>query len=128
MTKRSLTIALAAAAALALAHSAVFPIGEPSAFDSDQASFGLMAKHIAEGRAFPIFIYGDRYMLAVQAWFAAPLFAVLPFGATDHRLVDFGVRSLLPVGASGLPPFWPRRADPVQPESPAPQTTRGGYR
>ena len=35
-----------------------------------------MAKHISEGRAFPVFIYGDRYMLAVQAWLAAPLFAI----------------------------------------------------
>jgi hypothetical protein len=31
----------------------------------------------------------------------------LPFGATDHRLLDFGVRSLLPVRLAGVPPFWP---------------------
>ena len=67
---------LAAAAVLVIARSAVFLIWEEAAFDSDQAVFGLMARHIAEGRAAPVFIYGDRYMLAVQAWLAAPLFAI----------------------------------------------------
>lgn len=76
MKQRTAIIALAAAAALVVARSAVFMIWEQSAFDSDQAIFGLMAKHIVEGRAFPVFIYGDNYMLAVQSWLAAPLFAV----------------------------------------------------
>jgi hypothetical protein len=43
-------------------------------FDSDQAIVGLMAKHLAEGRTFPLFFYGQNYMLGVQAWLAAPLF------------------------------------------------------
>jgi len=43
-------------------------------FDSDQAVVGLMAKHLAEGRAFPLFFYGQHYMLGVQAWLAAPFF------------------------------------------------------
>ena len=68
--------ALAVAAVLVIARSAVFLVWEEAAFDSDQAIFGLMARHIAEGRAAPVFIYGDRYMLAVQAWLAAPLFAI----------------------------------------------------
>ena len=76
MTKRGVTIAIAVAVALVIARSAVFLLWEQSAFDSDQAIFGLMAKHIAEGRAFPMFIYGDRYLMAVQAWLAAPLFLV----------------------------------------------------
>ncbi len=76
MRDREFTIAIALAVALVLARNAVFLIWEQASFDSDQAVFGLMAKHIAEGRAFPIFIYGDRYMLAVQAWLAAPLFAL----------------------------------------------------
>ncbi len=45
-------------------------------FDSDQAVVGLMAKHLAELRTFPLFFYGQNYMLGVQAWLAAPLFAV----------------------------------------------------
>jgi hypothetical protein len=64
------------AAALVLMRSAVFLAWEHAGFDSDQAIFGLMAKHIVEGRAFPVFIYGDDYLLAVQAWLAAPLFAL----------------------------------------------------
>ena len=61
---------------LVLARSAVFLFWEQSAFDSDQAIFGLMAKHLVEGRAFPMFIYGDSYLLAMQSWLAAPLFAL----------------------------------------------------
>src|SRR5437867_1534967 len=45
-------------------------------FDSDQAIVGLMAKHLAELRVFPLFFYGQNYMLGVQAWMAAPLFAL----------------------------------------------------
>ncbi len=37
---------------------------------------GLMAKHLAEGIAFPLFLYGQNYILAVQAWLAAPVFLV----------------------------------------------------
>ncbi len=77
ITERRLTIALAAAVALVLARTAVFLLWEQASFDADQAIFGLMAKHIAEGRAFPMFLYGDRYLLGVEAWLTAPLFAVL---------------------------------------------------
>ncbi len=76
ITERRLTIALAAAVALVAARAAVFLLWEQASFDADQAIFGLMAKHIAEGRAFPMFIYGDQYMLGVEAWLASPLFAV----------------------------------------------------
>ena len=54
----------------------VFVLWEQAGFDADQAIYGLMAKHISEGRAFPMFAYGFYYMLAVQAWITAPLFAV----------------------------------------------------
>ena len=36
-----------------------------------------MAKHLAELRAFPVFLYGQTYMLGVEAWLAAPLFAIV---------------------------------------------------
>ena len=45
-------------------------------FDSDQAVVGLMAKHISEARAFPLFYYGQNYMLAVEAYLAAPVMLV----------------------------------------------------
>jgi len=43
-------------------------------FDSDQAIVGLMAKHLSEFRTFPLFFYGQHYMLGVQAWIAAPFY------------------------------------------------------
>jgi hypothetical protein len=50
---------------------------DESYFDSDQAIVGLMAKHLVEGRAFPLFFYGQEYMLAVESWLMAPVFFVL---------------------------------------------------
>src|SRR5258706_7798353 len=43
-------------------------------FDSDQAIVGLMARHIAAFHHFPVFYYSLNYLLAVQAWIAAPFF------------------------------------------------------
>ena len=67
------TVVLAVAVTLVLLRSAVFVLFEAN-FDSDQALIGLMAKHISEGRTFPLFTYGQNYNLAVEAWMAAPLF------------------------------------------------------
>jgi hypothetical protein len=96
-----------------LVRSAVFVFWEGSQFDSNQAVFGLMAKHIAEGRAFPIFMYGQNYLLAVEAWLAAPLFALagpsvtalkLPLLAINLVVALLLVRMLTKDG--GLPPAW----------------------
>ena len=59
------------------ARGAVFVWWEQASFDSDQAVTGLMAKHLSEGLAFPLFYYGQNYLLAVQAWMAAPVFLAL---------------------------------------------------
>jgi hypothetical protein len=59
-----------------LIRSAIFVFWEQAHFDSDQAVIGLMAKQLAEGRAFPMFLYGSNYIFAVEAWMAAPLFLV----------------------------------------------------
>jgi hypothetical protein len=56
------------------------PVRYYAHFDSDQAVFGLMARDLVAGRGFPVFMYGQRYMLAVSVWLCAPLFAW--FGAT----------------------------------------------
>jgi hypothetical protein len=69
-------VALLLVVALTIARSLPFVFRPSLAFDSDQAIFGLMAKHIATGRAFPLFMYGTGYLLAVEAWLAAPLFLV----------------------------------------------------
>lgn len=67
---------MGALAALVLARSAVFVLWPGSHFDSDQAVTGLMAKHLSELRAFPVFWYGQTYMLGVEAWLAAPVMAI----------------------------------------------------
>src|SRR4029079_1017958 len=71
-------------AGLVVLRSLVFVCWPASHFDSDQAVTGLMAKHLSELRAFPVFWYGQTYMLGVEAWLAAPLMAL--FGATVTAL------------------------------------------
>jgi hypothetical protein len=44
------------------------------ATDSDESTFGLMAIHISERGARPIFFYGQNYMGAVEAYLAAGAF------------------------------------------------------
>jgi hypothetical protein len=70
---RRLLLAFAGASAIVVARSLAFLLCEGLYFDSDQAVFGLMAKHLSEGKAFPLFMYGQRYLLAVSVWLAAPL-------------------------------------------------------
>src|ERR1044071_1609871 len=53
-------------------------------FDSDQAIYGIMARDLAALRAFPMFMYGQRYMLAASVCLCAPLFAL--FGPTIATL------------------------------------------
>ena len=63
--------------AAVLFRSVFFLEFDESYFDSDQAIVGLMAKHLVEGRALPLFFYGQEYMLGVESWVMAPFFAVL---------------------------------------------------
>ncbi len=44
--------------------------------NSDEATFGLAALHVAAGREHPIFLYGQRYMGMAESYLAAPLVAV----------------------------------------------------
>lgn len=60
--------------ALVLLRSYIFVRYGPAFFDSDQAVVGLMAKHLSEGRGFPLFFYGQNYMLGVESWLAVPFF------------------------------------------------------
>jgi hypothetical protein len=69
-------LVLGVAAALTLWRALVYLFFEQVGFDSDQAIIGLMAKHLMEGRAFPLFLYGQTYMLAVEAWTAVPFFLI----------------------------------------------------
>jgi hypothetical protein len=84
--RRNQAVALAAVLLVVLARSAIFVFRPESYFDADQAVFGLMAKHLAELRAFPVFMYGQSYILGVEAWMAAPLFALFGVSATALKL------------------------------------------
>jgi hypothetical protein len=103
---------LAVVVALVGFRTLVYLLFEQLAFDSDQAITGLMAKHLSQGRAFPLFFYGQTYMLAVEAWVAVPFFWIA--GPTVRALrfsllawnIAFGV--LLVVGLqrhAGLRPW-----------------------
>ncbi|MEP6918148.1 MAG: hypothetical protein ABJC89_21045 [Acidobacteriota bacterium] len=84
--RREHWIAAAALTAIVLFRSAAFLVWPQIQFDSDQAITGLMAKHLSELRAFPVFYYGQNYMLAVEAWLAAPVFAIAGVSVTTLRL------------------------------------------
>jgi hypothetical protein len=71
---------------LVIFRSAVFVLRPEFAFDSDQAVWGLMAKHVAEGRAFPLFMYGQNYMLALEAWVTAVVFLVTGVSAIALKI------------------------------------------
>ena len=45
-----------------------------------------MAKHLSELRAFPVFLYGQSYLLGVEAWMAAPVFLLLGVSVTSLKL------------------------------------------
>ena len=78
--RRERVAVLCVAAVLIIVRTAVFLFFEGS-FNSDQAVTGLMTTHLIEGRAFPVFKYGQDYQLAVQVWMAAPLFML--FGPSE---------------------------------------------
>jgi hypothetical protein len=42
-------------------------------FESDQAIFGLMSKHIAQGKQWPVYIYGERYSGTLYSILSAPI-------------------------------------------------------
>lgn len=72
--RQGTALPVVAAVALVLARSFAPTWYEGYHFDSDQAVVGLMAKHLSELRAFPLFVYGQHYILGIQSWLAAPFF------------------------------------------------------
>jgi len=59
--------------AVVLARGAIAIRWAEAPFNADLATTGLMAKHLAQGRAFPVMQYGLEYVLVLEAWLAAPL-------------------------------------------------------
>jgi hypothetical protein len=91
--------ALATVLFITLARSAIFVFWEQSHFDANQAVTGLMAKHLIQLRALPIFMYGQNYQLAIESWLAAPIFFVAGPSVTALKMpllaINFAVAILL---------------------------------
>ncbi|MFI6824060.1 hypothetical protein ACIBJE_24440 [Micromonospora sp. NPDC050187] len=62
--------------------------------NSDEAVTGLVATHVAQGREFPLFFYGQYYMGALEAYLAAPLFALGGSGVVALRLPNLALYAL----------------------------------
>jgi len=95
--RRERRIVLAIVVVLVVARSAVFVFVPGSHFDSDQAVTGLMAKHVSEGRAFPVFWYGQAYLLSVEAWLAAPVMLVAGSSVTALKLPLLAINCIIAV-------------------------------
>jgi hypothetical protein len=54
--------------------------------NSDESTMGLAASHIAEGRDYPAYFYGQEYMGTLEAYLAAPLFAAFGPSVVALRL------------------------------------------
>jgi len=57
--------------------------------NGDEAVAGLMAKHIAEGKDFPVFYYGQAYFGALEAYLTALLFRLFGFRPNLILLLPF---------------------------------------
>lgn len=54
--------------------------------NSDEAVVGLVSLHISQGRAFPVYLYGQDYMGMLEAYLAAPLIKVFGPGVVVLRV------------------------------------------
>lgn len=54
--------------------------------NSDEATMGLAALHVATGVDHPVWFYGQAYMGSLEAWLAAPLIGPLGVGTAPLRL------------------------------------------
>lgn len=70
--------------ALGVGYRLVLLLIEVPPANSDEATSGLVAMHLAQGREFSLFFYGQHYMGAFESYLAAPLFAV--FGSSTLAL------------------------------------------
>ncbi|MER7444137.1 hypothetical protein [Micromonospora avicenniae] len=62
--------------------------------NSDEATMGLAALHIARGQDFPIWFYGQSYMGTLEAYLAAPVLAVTGPSLFGLRLVTVALYAL----------------------------------
>ncbi len=63
--------------------------GEVDVYLADEGVVGLMAKHILEGREWPVFFYGQDYLGALEAYCVALAFRLVGVTQFGLRLVPF---------------------------------------
>src|SRR5580704_2578341 len=82
------TVAFVVALAAICAVSRLPQLRSPNLLaDGDECVLGLMAKHVAQGREFPIFFYGQHYGLSsVEAVAGALSFVIFGTGALPLKL------------------------------------------
>src|SRR6478609_9224647 len=66
------------------------------ALDSDEAVWGLMARHIADGQ-FTAFMWGQAYGGTLEALLSAPLLAIFPGNVLALRAVPIAFTALAAV-------------------------------
>ncbi|MEU7843517.1 hypothetical protein AB0B39_21475 [Micromonospora sp. NPDC049114] len=62
--------------------------------NSDEATMGLAALHIARGEDFPVWFYGQQYMGPLEAYLAAPVFALFGPSLFGLRLPTLALYAL----------------------------------
>jgi hypothetical protein len=93
---------VAACAVLGAVYLGVFWWRNGAFLDSDEAVVGLMARHILRGE-FPVFYWGQEYLGAVEAYLAAPFFALFGNSVQALKLVPvlFSIATI-PIAADVL--------------------------
>lgn len=79
----------------ALALRLDFLLASRFIIDSDEAIVGLMAKHIVEGKPWPIFFYGQSYMGSFEAFIAALIFRYFGISSAGLKAAPLIVSLLL---------------------------------
>ncbi|MFK3980129.1 ArnT family glycosyltransferase [Micromonospora sp. NPDC050397] len=74
-----------------LLYRLVLLLTEVPPTNSDEATSGLVAMHVAQGREFPLFFYGQYYMGALESYLAAPLFALFGPSVLALRLPNLAL-------------------------------------
>jgi hypothetical protein len=73
-------------AAIGCAYRLVLLAFHMPASDGDEATIGLMALHVSQGRQFPSYFYGADYMGSLEAYLAAPMVWLHGASALSLRL------------------------------------------
>jgi Dolichyl-phosphate-mannose-protein mannosyltransferase/F5/8 type C domain len=83
--------------ALAVMFRTAVLINSQAMVESDEAALGLLAKHIADGTSFPVFLGGQPYQGSLEAFFIAALFRVFGVSCWTLKLWPLLCSSLLAI-------------------------------